>query len=75
MIADADTAVISNSVIPDPLPLFVACICSAGTGSVLAFALAFKALDVVILNIIPGICLFWGGFEHSQNIAAGHLEL
>jgi len=60
MIADADTAVISNSWIPEPLPLFVAALCSVGSSCVLAVAIAFRALDVALLSVLPAVCFFWG---------------
>jgi hypothetical protein len=60
MIADADTAVIDDSMIPEPLVLYVAAIASVGTGAALFVGLAFKAAEWAMLVALPAVALAWG---------------
>lgn len=60
MIADADTAVIDNSMIPEPLVLYVAAIASACSSVALCIGLGFKVSEWLMLVALPGIALAWG---------------
>jgi len=60
MIADADTAVIDNSMIPEPLVLYVAAIASACSSVALFIGLGFKVSEWAMLVALPGVALAWG---------------
>lgn len=60
MISDADKAVVDTSIMPEPLSLLVASVCSMGTSSVLVAAVIFKVVEWSLLVGIPGIAFVWG---------------
>jgi Flp pilus assembly pilin Flp len=60
MIADADSAVIDDSFIPEPLCMYVATLATVGTGAVLCLGVAFKAVEFALLVALPAVALVWG---------------
>eukprot|EP00616_Rhizochromulina_sp_CCMP1243_P006972 CAMPEP_0118962118 /NCGR_PEP_ID=MMETSP1173-20130426/563_1 /TAXON_ID=1034831 /ORGANISM="Rhizochromulina marina cf, Strain CCMP1243" /LENGTH=238 /DNA_ID=CAMNT_0006910337 /DNA_START=27 /DNA_END=743 /DNA_ORIENTATION=+ len=76
MIADADEAEIDNSLVPEPLVMFVAVISSIAAGTVLALGVAFKLLEYILLIFVPLLGLCWcltGVFAPAT--VAGALDL
>lgn len=70
MIDNADTSNIDNSILPNPVVMFVALVGSIGAIVLIALGILFKLMEHLLLVLCPLISLVWGllAVFHTQFV-------